>query len=240
MARLIDLTGEKFDKLTVIRRADDLVLPSGKRVVAWFCLCDCGNEFVARGDYLRDGITRHCGCNRKGNGVGKTSKLNKYIIINDYAIGITTNTNNEFCIDIDDIDKVQKYSWYESDTGYLMSRINNKIVRMHRLIMDVKDKNVVVDHINHDTLDNRKNNLRIASSSQNNMNKIKQSNNTSGITGVSWDKRKKKWRAYIKINSEHSELGFYDNFEDAVNARRNAEEKYFGEYSYKNSMERVV
>lgn len=240
MAKLIDLTGEKFDKLTVIRRADDLVLPSGKRVVAWSCLCDCGNEVVARGDYLRDGITRHCGCNRKGNGVGKTNKLNKYIFINDYVIGITTNTNNEFCIDIDDIDKVQKYSWYESDTGYLMSRINNKIVRMHRLIMNVKDKNVVVDHINHNTLDNRKNNLRIVSSSQNNMNKIKQSNNTSGITGISWDKRKKKWRAYIKINSKHSELGLYDNFEDAVNARRDAEERYFGEYSYKNSIERVV
>jgi hypothetical protein len=240
MAKLIDLIGEKFGKLTVIRRANDLVLPSGKRVVSWFCLCDCGNEIVARGDCLRDGITRHCGCNRKGNGVGKTSKLNKYIIVDNYAIGITTNTNNEFYIDIDDIDKVQKYSWYESDTGYLMSRINNKIVRMHRLIMNVRDKNMIVDHINHNTLDNRKNNLRIASSSQNNMNKTKQSNNTSGITGVSWDKRKKKWRAYIKINNKHSELGLYDNFEDAVNTRRDAEEKYFGEYSYKNSIERVV
>lgn len=240
MARLIDLTGEKFDKLTVLKRADDLVLPSGKRVVAWFCLCDCGNEIVARGDCLRDGVTRHCGCNRKGSGMGKPSKLSKYVIIDNYAVGIATNTNNEFYVDIDDIDKVQKYSWYENDDGYLMSRINNKIVRMHRLIMCVENKDVVIDHINHNTLDNRKNNLRVVNNSQNNMNKTRQSNNTSGVTGVSLDKREGKWRAYIKVDGKQNSLGYYDDFENAVKARKEAEDKYFGEYSYDNSIERVV
>ena len=200
MAKLIDLVGKKFDKLTVIQRSNNFILPSGKQVVTWECLCDCGNEITARGDYLRNGIIRHCGCDRKGNGVGKLSKLNNYVVLDDYAIGFATNTHNEFYIDIDDLNQMQKYSWYESDTGYLMSRINNKIVRMHRLIMNVKDKKIVIDHINHNTLDNRKNNLRIATNSQNNMNKRLLSNSTSGITGVSWDKRKEKgdpWILYI-------------------------------------------
>lgn len=240
MAKLIDLTNKRFDKLTVIDRADDLVLPSGKRIAAWLCLCDCGNKIIARGDYLRNETTRHCGCDRKGSGVGKANKLNKYVIVDGYVIGTTTNTHNEFYIDVDDVDKVKKYSWYENDEGYLISRINNKLVRMHRLIMDVKDKKMIVYHINHNTLDNRKVNLRIASRSQNNMNKIRQSNNTSGVTGVTWDNKRKKWRAYIKVNSSQNELGYYDNFNDAVNARKNAEDKYFGEYSYDNSIERVV
>lgn len=240
MAKLINLTGEKFDKLTVIKRVDDLVLPSGKRVVAWFCLCDCGNEIVARGDYLRDGITRHCGCDRKGNGYGKPNKLNKYIIYDDYIIGITTNTNKEFYIDLNDYNDIKKYSWYENKDGYLLSRINNKIVRMHRLIMNINNSNVIIDHINHNTLDNRKSNLRIVNYSQNNMNKSIQKNNTSGVVGVSLDKEVGKWRAYIKVNNKQKELGHFDNFEDARHARLLAENKYFGKYSYKNSVERNV
>lgn len=240
MAKLIDLTGKKFDKLTVIKRSDNLVLPSGKQIVTWECLCDCNNTIIARGDYLRNGITRHCGCNRKGNGIGKSSKLNNYIILDDYIVGFTTNTHNEFYIDIDDFDKVKKYSWYENEDGYLISRINNNLVRMHRLIMDVKDKKLDIDHINHNTLDNRKNNLRIVTRSQNSMNKKLANNSTSGITGVCFDKRKEKWRAYIKINGKQNELGYYNDFQDAVNARKNAEEECFGEYSYDNSIERVV
>ena len=240
MAKLIDLTGEKFDKLTVTQRSNNIILPSGKQVVAWDCLCDCGNTIVARGDYLRGGVTRHCGCDRKGNGVGKLSKLNNYIILEDYVVGFSTNTHNEFYVDADDFDKIQKYSWYESDTGYLMSRINDKIVRMHRLIMNVENKKIVIDHINHNTLDNRKNNLRIATNSQNNMNRGLSNSNNSGITGVCWDKRKEKWRAYIKIDSKQIELGCYNRFEDAVKARKEAEENYFGEYSYDNSIERTV
>ena len=68
------------------------------------------------------------------------------------------------------------------------------------------------------------------------MNSKLPNNNTSGIKGVCWNKNYQKWFAYIKINQKSINLGYFINFDDAVKARKEAEEKYFGEYSYDNSM----
>ena len=94
---------------------------------------------------------------------------------------------------------------------------------------------MVVDHINHDITDNRKNNLRISTHQQNMMNTKIQKNNTSGVTGVKWHKGISKWIADITVSNERIYLGCFDNFNNAVQARRKAEQKYFGEYSYNNS-----
>ena len=66
------------------------------------------------------------------------------------------------------------------------------------------------------------------------------SNNTSGHKGVTFDKSRNKWMAHIKLNGKHKTLGRFVKFEDAVKARKEAEEKYFGEYSYDNSMKASV
>ena len=60
--------------------------------------------------------------------------------------------------------------------------------------------------------------------------------NKSGVTGVIWDKNACMWRAYINYNNKRIDLGLYVMFENAVKARKEAEDKYFGEYSYDNSM----
>ena len=90
-----------------------------------------------------------------------------------------------------------------------------------------------VDHINHNGLDNRKENLRIVTHKQNKFNNPILSTNTSGVTGVSWSKQKNKWRAYITIDNKQKSLGYYFNKEDAIKARKEAEEKYFGEFRNK-------
>jgi hypothetical protein len=76
-------------------------------------------------------------------------------------------------------------------------------------------------------------NLRVATQQENMRNRKMSSNNTSGHRGVSYDKRNKKWLAYIGHNHKHINLGMYNNFGDAVKAREEAEEKYFGEFAYK-------
>jgi hypothetical protein len=237
--KIKDLTGMEFGHLLVLNMTDKRT-KNGK--IIWNCLCRaCNKEVEVNGDKLKYGNKTHCGClGVKNKGFGKPSKLNKYIAYNDYVVGIATNTGNEFYIDIDDYNKIKKYSWYENEDGYLMSRINYKLVRLHRFIMNVKDSKMLVDHINHDTLDNRKINLRIVTRSQNNMNKGLSSNNDSGIAGVRWDENRMKWTAYITINYNRMYLGYFNNFEDAVKARKEAEEKYFGEYSYDNSMKKVT
>ena len=85
---------------------------------------------------------------------------------------------------------------------------------------------------------NRKNNkikyLRLASDSQNQMNHIKlRSDNTSGVTGVSWHKVKKKWQAMIKAG-KRIHLGDFTNKEDAIQARKEAEKKYHGRFRRKD------
>ena len=139
---------------------------------------------------------------------------------------------NKYCeeigrtlIDLDDVDKARSYKW-GINKGYAQS---SKGILLHRLIMNPGD-DMVVDHINHDKLDNRKDNLRICSTRQNTMNQGISKNNTSGITGIGWDKSSNKWIAYIKVNYRQITLGRFTNLDDAIQARMDAEIEYFGEY----------
>ena len=102
---------------------------------------------------------------------------------------------------------------------------------MHRLVMGVTDPKIHVDHINHDTLDNRRSNLRLATCSQNHMNSRRYSSNKSGTPGVSWNCRKKKWQAMITINGHQRHLGDYKEIADAISARKNAEPIHFKEFN---------
>jgi len=88
-----------------------------------------------------------------------------------------------------------------------------------------------IDHINHDTLNNQRENLRICTPSQNNMNKAKRKDNTSGYKGVCWQKEVKKWQAKIKVNQKQIYLGCYDNKELAYEAYIKACKKYHKEFA---------
>ena len=75
MGRLIDLTGQKFGRLTVIERAEDYVSPNGVSEPRWLCRCNCGNSLAVRGSLLRSEQTRSCGClmREKTRALGKMS-----------------------------------------------------------------------------------------------------------------------------------------------------------------------
>lgn len=237
MGKFNDLTGKKFGRLTVIKRVEDAVTENGNKFTRWFCGCDCGNEIVVYGSALtrKKRPTLSCGCLQKDKVSGITQ--NKYEFADEYVIGYTSNTNKQFIFDVDDYEKVSKYHWYEETNGYIRSSGKRKEdkISLHRLIMGFPE-NIGIDHINHNTFDNRKSKLRIATTSQNAMNSVKRSNNTSGMTGVVWVKNRNNWKAEIKVNDETIYLGSFDKFEDAVKARKEAEEKYFGAFSYDNSM----
>ena len=104
--------------------------------------------------------------------------------------------------------------------------------------MGISDHNTQIDHIHgkKSRNDNRKDNLRIVTISQNQMNVPIRIDNTSGITGVTFEKTREKWIANIQCNNKKIYLGQYNDKNTAVKVRKEAEEKYFGEYSYDNSM----
>jgi len=90
---------------------------------------------------------------------------------------------------------------------------------------------VELDHKDRNKLNNRKENFRPATHSQNSMNKDLQSNNTSGIIGVHWYSSKDKWASGIMLNRKQIHLGYYINKDDAIKARLKAEQQYFGEFA---------
>ena len=222
--KLIDLTGMVFGRLTVIERDEDYISPKGEHNTKWKCQCICGNIVSVLGRSLKDKITKSCVC--------LTKKYNTYDLTGEYGIGYSSNTNEKFYFDLEDYDKIKDYSWYVNSNGYLK---NSNDVYMHRLLMNFP-KNKLIDHINHKRYDNRKKNLRIVNSSQNNKNRIINKKNCSGVLGVYYGKNINKWIANIRIDGKTKYLGCYEDKEDAIKARKEAEDKYYGEYSYDNSM----
>lgn len=239
MGRFIDLTGEKFGKLTVLRRVENYITPKGSKHSRWLCKCECGNEITVIGYNLKSEHTQSCGCYASETTSKIKRKYNTYDLSGEHGVGYTSK-GEEFWFDLEDYDLIKDYCWYINTDGYVATNIwINKTARglyMHRLIIGCENSDIKVDHINHETYNNQKYNLRIATQSQNNMNSSLSKNNTSGVTGVYFDRKTNKWAAQITINNKTKSLGFFEEFEKAVEARLQAEDKYFGEYSYNNSM----
>jgi len=164
---------------------------------------------------LNSGKSKSCGCLIKE--IRKRKSTNTFDLNGKYGVGYT--------------------SWYIKKNGYLDTvDSNNKHMLMHRLIMDVLDcPEIQVDHINNNKLDNRKENLRLCTFQQNMFNRGIKKNNSSGITGVVWDKEKNKWCAQIRYNNKNIFLGYFDDINEAKNARQEAEIRYFGKFRYQGS-----
>lgn len=228
MTKRLDIIGDRFNRLVVVS------LESVKAdATFWRCRCDCGKEIVVKGTNLRSGNTNSCGCYMKDQ-TSKTSIKLWQPIANkgSYLIPLTKSKNA--IIDKEDLEKIKDFKWVtRGPEGYAISRCKNsgKIVRMHRIILGVTNPKMDVDHINHDTLDNRKQNLRVCEHHKNCANKRPDRNST-GITGVSKRKGLNKYNAYITVKKKNIHLGYFYDIADAINARKNAELRYFREYRY--------
>ena len=97
-----------------------------------------------------------------------------------------------------------------------------------KIITDT-DENTIIDHINRDKLDNRKENFRYATKSENRINSKTRTDNVSGIQGVRFEEGK--WRVRISVNGKYVHLGMFNDFEEAVKTRLKAEKKYYGEFA---------
>lgn len=228
------MTGKRFGHLVAIKRVEDIVRQDGAKVVAWLCECDCGNSVIVPRGALRSGNTKSCGCMRTETLRRMLQKTNQYEFRGEIGVGYTAK-GETFFFDAADFDKVKKYCWRKNEEGYIVSTVNRRNFYFHRLIMNASE-NEVVDHINHDTTDNRKSNLRCVSQSQNMQNARNSRRNVNGVKGVNWDKKWGMWFSRITVNHKTFYLGSYKTYEEAVAARKAAEEKYFGEFSYENSI----
>ena len=108
---------------------------------------------------------------------------------------------------------------------YAQKRTSTGKVYLHRYIMN--NPNGIVDHINKNTLDNRKCNLRVTTNANNLRNGTLRINNTTGTTGVYYDAKRKRYAVTIKVNYKTIHLGRYKTLDEAINVRKKAEVKYW-------------
>lgn len=136
-------------------------------------------------------------------------------------------------VDADDYEWLAQWKWCVSSWGYAIRSTGGKPsqIRMHRQIMDAPP-DIQVDHINGNRLDNRRSNLRLATSSQQKMNRRPTA--ASGYKGVRWHKQGKKWHARIKVDGKEVSLGLFDTAEDAARARDKASIVHHGPYARLN------
>ena len=153
-------------------------------------------------------------------------------------IVIYTKDSIEKCralIDIEDKVLIINNKWCTNTSNYVISGSSTPFIYLHRLIMGAIEGDYV-DHLNGNTLDNRKINLRICTNQENSENKTKLAeNNTSSVLGVHFDKSRNKWKVEICENGKTHFLGRFENLENAKLARKAGEEKYFKMISYETN-----
>jgi hypothetical protein len=140
---------------------------------------------------------------------------------------------HDVLINEEDFELISQHNWgISQDQRYFRVRTGDHIYLMHRMIMNCKkgDKKVV-DHINGNTWDNRKSNLRICNDSKNLMNRGKTKKNTSGYKGVSWSGYHKKWASMLWAGDKKYFLGYYNCPTAAWFAYVRGAVKYHGEFA---------
>lgn len=157
-----------------------------------------------------------------------------------HKIILTSNTRREILVDAEDFESLNKYTWYEDINGYAArgTYLSGGQVKyaMHRALMN-PPKDMQIDHINRMKLDNRRDNLRICTNSENQRNKISTVNSTSQYKGVSYNPQRRKWVAVIGLNKKTIWIGRFDKESDAALAYNKKAKDLHGEFALLNIIE---
>lgn len=234
-----DLTGQTFGQLTVLKRVENDISSNKRKRAKWLCQCSCGNQVEVLSCNLTCKRTLSCGCFAQKRHKDARKK-NSYKIDGDIVTVSTEDKDKSFKIDLCDLDIIKNYYWRVATNGYIISSkvIDGKtnLIYLHRYLMSPSD-DCVVDHIDGDTTNNLRNNLRICTQDCNAKNHKVPITSMSGVCGVVRSSNGKKWIAQIWHNNKNVRLGRFDTFEEACAARKAAEEKYFGEYARRDCNE---
>lgn len=155
------------------------------------------------------------------------------VIIDGDVAYVTLTKGYTSVIDAADVSLVEGYNWTaletKTDVVYACRGNGKKVIYMHREILNPPDDKVV-DHKDRDGLNNRRNNLRECSKTENAYNVKKHKDNSSGYKGVTWDKSRGKWKSQLSLSGKNTFLGRFDTPEEAFRVYCEANEKYHKEF----------
>lgn len=206
------ITKLKYGSLTVI----DFDHKGTNNQYYYKCRCECGKEIVIRKTLFTTGKQQSCGCDKKGI----KRKENQYETNGDITY-IYLSNGEKAIIDTTEKELVSKYYWAKKER-YVQTQTGGRM-NLHNLIM--KDKNI--DHINRNTLDNRKENLRKCTHQENCINRGKRKDNKTGTVGV--QHKNGKWVAILTYRGKRFQKTF-NSENEAIRYRKELEEKYFENY----------
>lgn len=225
--KMKDLTGQRFGKLTALER----IKREGCRGALWRCECDCGNTTEVFVSNLTRKHTTSCGCERqKGQPIFFLGNSNNIEKIDDRTLKLSAGGNYTY-LSPEDYKYVKHLYWQADDKGRFYTIRNRKHYKLHRVLLGlecpdtgfVSPNAVEVDHIDRDSRNNRRDNLRICNRAQNIHNRA-----CRGYT-----KCGNRWRVVITAFGQHHHIGMFDTPEEALAARVAAEKKYFGVFAPK-------
>ena len=205
MSKLNDLTGRKFGALTVKERA-----PSKSGKTRWLCECECGKHCIVFAANLIREHTTSCGCKKQSDLKGKRFGSLTVLERSDVRIPRGNRTSP---------------TWKcQCECGAIVYRATDTLTN--------NDENMCPECAARYAGEKMRKNAGFTSGTQ--LTKITNMKptaaNTSGVRGVAFEKNAKKWRAMLIFQGKRHHLGLFSNFEDAVKARKIAEEEYFGSF----------
>lgn len=222
MSKLIDLTGQKFGRLTVLKQASRR---PQSNTIYWECRCDCGVVRVVAGQKLREGKTKSCGCLARELTSARV-KIHGGVGTRLYRIwcGVKERCANQ---------NHRDYQYYGGKGISVCDEWLNFKNFQEWAMANGYDKNADYMECTIDRKDYSGNycpeNCRFVNMLIQNRNKPARVDNQSGTKGVYWDKRNGRWTADIGVNYNRIRLGHYDNKADAIRARKIAELRYWGQ-----------
>jgi hypothetical protein len=211
MGKFVDITGTRFGRWLVLSKS----CTSGKNL-KWKCICDCGTEREVFGFLLKNGDSTSCGC------------YNREVVISKQTTHGMTKTRPH------NIWTSMKYRCKDTDQPNYGSRGITYCTEWEEFEVFWRDmEDGYEDGLELDRIDVNgdycKENCRWVDKNTQQYNRRKSPLNTSGRTGVSYYSSRCQWEAYITVKGDFIKLGYFNDFDSAVEARIAAEIKYFGE-----------
>lgn len=197
----------------------------------WYCQCDCGNITLVDKYKLCSGETQSCGCLQKERTSQASKKYNTYIFDDECCYIYCEDKNYPIIIDKEDYDKIKGLYWQNSLGGKppkgrpAHKNKDGSVIFIYHYILGIKDiHNQVVDHINRNYLDNRKENLRLVTVKENSKNHL--------AKNFSYSKLQNKFEVTLGLDYTTLHLGFFDSITQAHIHAHNMRIKYYGEYAW--------